>query len=802
MSSPTFPQRRGLPRRLPRASSGAVGAALISLAVLAAPAAAQARFDVPAGPLETVLNRLGVQAGVLITFAPELAADAVSSGVRGATTVEDALRQALAGTALRAERTGDGFTLRRMPQTAIAPARAGVATLTPVSVTASHLGGASEDTGSYTTPAARTATGLSLSLRDTPQSVSVLTRQRMDDEGIESVEDALDSVPGIVSNSGYYVGNSGEFLSRGFAIYQIQYDGLGTSTGANGTFNADNGDMAIYDRVDVVRGATGLMQGTGQPSASVNFVRKRPTAQPRLAAQAAVGSWDQRRVQLDGAGPLNASGSVRARGVVSHRTGGGWQTGARQETNLAYGIVEIDLAPRTVLTAGGEWRHTSDRLVSDLPTRPDGSFYDLPRSTNLGNDFDFWRQTSKNVFGELSHTFANGWQARASAARYWTDLDMLFTSLARRNGQLYQNTQGYRYESEQTTLNAQLQGPFELLGRQHELIVGASYRKRTNPVQRGGWTPNASQTLIPDLADWDIHGRVPPTINDRQWSIAPVRAWESGAFAAGRFSIIDPLTVIVGARASNPYNAPSVITPYYGVVLDVDAHHSVYASRTQTHQSVAAVDINGDTLPPTTGTNLEAGVKGEYFGGRLNASAAIFQVRQNHRVLLDRSGPSPCPSNGATFCSTSSGEIKSRGFELEVSGEILPGWQLAAGYTYVSQRYVSDANPLNVGQPVDTRYPTRQFKLGTTYRLPHRLQDWTVGGTLYVQNAIAEDDIRQGGYARTDLHVGYRIDRQWDLRLNVNNVFDRKYYRYIGWSTGGNSYGAPRNAMLTVNYRH
>lgn len=119
-----------------------------------------------------------------------------------------------------------------------------------------------------------------------------------------------------------------------------------------------------------------------------------------------------------------------------------------------------------------------------------------------------------------------------------------------------------------------------------------------------------------------------------------------------------------------------------------------------------------------------------------------------------------------------------------------------------SAKYVNDNTAANIGKPVDTDSPKRQFKLATSYRLPGDLQAWTVGGAFYAQSGIYSDTIRQGGYARTDLHVGYRVNRQLSLRLNVNNVFDRDYYQFVGWTTGGNVIGTPRNATLTMNYRY
>ena len=135
--------------------------------------------------------------------------------------------------------------------------------------------------------------------------------------GVFSAADAVQSITGLVMQKGNFTGDSGSFSARGFPIDNILFDGLPTSLGANGTFNGDNDDLAIYDRIEVVRGATGLMTGSGTPSAAINMVRKRPTATPQASFSASVGSWSNYRLEADAANALNEAKTLRGRIVVT-----------------------------------------------------------------------------------------------------------------------------------------------------------------------------------------------------------------------------------------------------------------------------------------------------------------------------------------------------------------------------------------------------------------------------------------------------------------------------------------------------
>ena len=764
------------------------------------------QFDIPAGALGPALRAVALKAGIALTFTADQTDRKTTAGLRGQFITPDALAALLGGTGLEAVRMDNGgYVLRAAGAPPVKDAAL------PTVTVSSTRAPASENTGSYTMPAAGTATKLELSPRETPQSVSVLTRQQIEDQGLVTLDDAVNSITGLVMQKGYYAGNSGSFSARGFPITNMMLDGVPTSMGANGTFNADNADLVIYDRVEVVRGANGLTSGSGNPSAAINLVRKRPTTEPQVMLTAGAGRWNDHQLQLDASNALNEAGTLRARAVASLQDKDMFYDVAHDRTGQLYGIVEADVARDTTVTLGAHYRkleHTGG--YQEFPTRDNGTQLGLPRTANLANAYDFWDQTDKTAFAEVEHRFGKGWKAKISAIRKWQDVDTMFSSFGGREGRHTQNTQAYKLDNQQGSVDATVGGPFALLGRQHELSVGVSRRKAEND-NFGDWGVRATPLAL-DPFDWNPHANARPNANYDRWRVrGTVR--ETGVYGAARFSVTDPLSLIAGARSSwyestnevarSGYKVAREITPYAGLVYDLDANHSLYASWTEIFQPQSAVDAGGALLKPVTGTNYEGGVKGEYFGGLLNASLAVFQVSQRNRAMTDLNGPSPCPGTGSTYCSRAAGEVESKGVEMEVSGELAPGWQATAGYTYVAAKFVSDSDASNVGKLFDADLPRHQLKVSTSYRLPAALERWRVGGSVMAQNAVYSSDepnIRQGGYTVFGLHAAYRFDEHLSVRLNVNNVFD-KTYQQIGWTAGGNTYGTPRAATVTLSYK-
>ncbi|PZQ62649.1 MAG: TonB-dependent siderophore receptor, partial [Variovorax paradoxus] len=322
-----------------------------------------------AQPLGAALNALAARTGLLVGVDAELVRGRQAPALEGSFTPVEALRRLLAGSGLEAVPGAAGsYTLRPLSAAAPAPQAdaATLGTLGVVQVTG-RRDTVTEGSGSYTTNGmVSSATRLDLTLRETPQSISIITRDRMDDQGLAQVSDVLRQAPGLnFIQSGDAGTDSNAVYARGFAVENYQIDGIAQTD----SWLTQTGDLAPYDRVEIVRGATGLLNGVGTPAATINLVRKRPTAQFQGMASLSAGSWNQVRGEVDIGGPLNDAGSVRGRIVAAAQKGNSWIDRYEGKKQIFYGIVEADLSRDTRLTAGVELQqHDNDGTArSGLP---------------------------------------------------------------------------------------------------------------------------------------------------------------------------------------------------------------------------------------------------------------------------------------------------------------------------------------------------------------------------------------------------------------------------------------------------
>lgn len=796
-------------------------ALLASSLALAATANAQSstyRLDIPAQALDKSLNALAQQTGSRVLFATDITESRQAPALHNQLTVQQALEILIGRSGLQVQKVDNNSYL------IAPPASDGALSLDATTIQGQGLGATTEDSGSYTTGPMQTASKLALSARETPQSVTVITRQRMDDQNMKSLEDVLKSTPGIsVSKDGP---QRATFYSRGFAVENLMTDGLSNDLSHYLSRDMNSSpDMAIFDRVEVVRGATGMMQGSGNPAAAVNMIRKRPTVTPRVTITGSAGSWDNYRTEFDASNALNDSGTLRGRVVAAYQTKDSFQDFTSSERSVFYAITETDLNEDTTFTFGASNQNANNNSSwGGLPVAADGSDLHLKRSTYLGSDWEYWDQDNTTAFTRLEYRFANSWKMLLAASKSWSDLNML-GSIPERMGANFdeygQYIGRYKYQDQQSSYDGYVTGPFALFGRTHELVVGASkrdlrFKGKGLPIDLETHTDLNNPTGIPK-----------PDLSATPWT-QDRTSQQEGTYITTRLNITDELKVILGGRldwyeydvdtrwngkssaSSLPNKVTRHLTRYAGAIYDLDQFHSVYVSYTDIFRPQAELDTQNSALKPIEGKNYEIGIKGEYFDGNLNASAAIFRIDQENRAK--ELNPNQCNPAGTT-CYEAAGEVRSEGIELEINGSLAPGWELGAGYTYSSAKYTKDSNEDNVGRLFSTNIPRHMFKAFTTYQLPGNLNRWIIGGGLYRQNTVYNKGtndylttfdyrIEQKAYTVVDLMTSYQASENVNVRLNLNNVFDTTYYQDLSSNTdyGNSLYGEPRNAMVTVRW--
>jgi outer membrane receptor for ferric coprogen and ferric-rhodotorulic acid len=793
---------------MPRPALHALTAALalgFSTTLLAAPV----RVDLPAQPLATSLAQLKQVTGMQVTFDAQSVAGKQAPTVRGDLEPAQALQRLLAGSGLTAAVSGNSA---RVIAAAPAPTQGAIA-LDGVNINAdAGLTGVAttEGTNSYTTGSMNTATKLPLSIRETPQSVSVMTRQRIEDQGMNDLNDVVKYAPGVTLRK---IGaDRQQFDARGFTIDNIMYDGLPTSVSAFTQDTLAEADLAMYDRVEVVRGATGLMTGAGSPSATLNLVRKRPTATPQVSITTSAGSWDRYRTEVDASNKLNDSGTLRGRVVAAYQDGNSFVDERDKQRQTFYGILEADLNDATTWTIGASKQR--DDATSDwgsLPSGPNGEDLHLSRSTFLSNDWAYWDRDTVSAFTDITHRFDNGWTGKVAASRMWAESNT-FSSYLNTGGPtgFTQSSGQYDTTDTQTNLDGSLSGPFQLLGREHELSVGVS-RRQEKFNQKGGWWAAATPV---DIYNFNPGVIQKPSRDDRQPYQNKNTATEEAFYAVARFNPIDPLHVIVGSRVSwydydnqsgeGDYKVTREVTPYAGVIYDLNDTYSVYASYTEIFKPQSQQDAGGSVLDPMTGESYEIGLKGEYFDGGLNASVALFDMTQEKRAYELENQEVSCPTYGRLTCYGSAGEVRSRGIDTEISGSLTPNWQFSAAYTYVLSQYVKDAEQSNEGKLFAPDQPKHLFKAATSYQLQGDLHKWRIGADVFAQSEtykrVGTGHSTQDEYAVVGLMAGYKFDEHWDGRVNFNNVFDTKYWQGIPNASGTGVYGDPRNVMFSLKW--
>lgn len=785
---------------------------------------ARATHDIPAGALGPALSRFAAGAGVTLAFEPTMTQGLNTAGLQGSHTLAQGFALLLKGSGLEAvPRVGGGYTLRRAPADAAVEGRGAASssdatTLSEVRVTAdAERSGTTEGSTSYTTPSTSTATRLDLSLRETPQSATVITRQRMDDQGMTSITDVIQATPGLFLSGTDGVGRP-SFKARGFDA-NVMYEGF--TSAMSSYVPSAQANLALYDRVEVVRGATGLTQGAGNPSAAINLIHKRPTREFQGSISTSAGSWDDYGATVDVGGPVNEAGTLRARVVASRQDSKTFRDVEAHDHDLFYAVAEADLGERTTLTVGAHrQRDHTNHWWYDLPMSATGGHMNFSRSKFSGNDWEHADSRVDTVFSVLEHRLDNDWKLRLATLNSWRDLDLLGTATYRERTEgnsFYQYIWGDLYKYKSANYDVSATGPFELLGRKHQLVMGATRQTLDTITNNRDWTPSRISGI--DIDNWDPYATPEPvgTITGRSREVTR----QDSLYLASHLHLTDALKLLVGARAdwydyenrtgTDSYKVTRNLTRYAGVVYDLNAQHSIYASYTDIFNPQNSKDIAGKILKPIIGENYEVGLKGEYFGGALNASAALFQVNQKNRAKL-LADQSTCSTYPDTSCYEAAGLVRTRGIDLELQGALTPQWQVGMGYTYADARYVRDATASNVGKRFSTLDPQNLLKLSTLYRFAGDLSKWRLGGSLqwqsryYSEGTLASGQAwrnEQRAYAVADLIVGYRPTRNLDFQLNVTNLFDKVYYRAIGQSVGWGSteiYGEPRKLKLTAKY--
>lgn len=647
------------------------------------------------------------------------------------------------------------------------------------------------------------ATNLPMEIKDTPQSISTIEKETLRDFAATGSNDALRFGTGI--NVDEWETSRTTYTARGFDVMLTQIDGLGMTN--DWGIATGQQDSYLFERIELIRGANGLLTGVGNASGTINYVRKRPTNKDGGEAVLSLGSHSMKRAALDYNKVLTADGAWAGRLVVAHEDKDSHLRALHDQRSTLYGVIDGQIGDKGVLTFGFTYqdaRQRSPMWGQLILNYPDGSLATFPSSSSTSQDWTRWNTRSYDAFVEYTHALSDDWDAKITynhrRGKENTKLFYAYTS----TGSLNPDNTGllgwaYRGDGDAGSdiLDGNLSGRFSAFGREHEAIVGLSHSKQKTYSLSYDAT---GYSAIP-MPAFPYPGNV---VAEPPWGATSVGAdghqQITRLYAATRLSLTDRLKGIAGINAINlKRDGTSIygggtnldnektdkVSPYVGITYDITPDVIAYASYSDIFQAQDQRDVNGAFLKPMKGVNAEVGVKAEWLERKLLTTFAVFGAEQ--RGLATIAGFDPVAQSNWYEPK----DVKSRGFEVEATGRIGAATNLTVGYTQLKLTG-PDGNDIYEWVPrrtlnvrADTRVPMLpQLRLGVAARWQSDVNK--TGGA------------KQDAYVLADGFAAYELTDKATVRLNVRNMFDKKYLRTVQY---GAIYGAPRSLSVSLEYK-
>ncbi|PZP36527.1 MAG: TonB-dependent siderophore receptor [Roseateles depolymerans] len=697
---------------------------------------------------------------------------------------------------------------------AMAPARAETQAETPSAAASAADAGANSlqtvvVTGKRANRLSKGATGLPMDVKETPQTISSIDQEDMANFGLTGSNEALALATGI--NVEQYETNRATFNARGFEIQLTQVDGLGM-TNSWGTV-VGREDTYLFERIELIRGANGLLTGVGNASGTINYIRKRPKNEDSSEFSLTLGSYGQKRVAMDVNKVLTQDGAWAGRLVVAHEDKDSYLRDLRDKRTSVYGVVDGQIGRDGVLTVGVtavDSKQDSPMWGSLTLMRSDGTQADFPVGSSTSQNWTYWNTKSYNAFVEYSHRLGADWEAKLTYNYRHGDESTRLLYAYSPSGVLNPDNTGlvgWPYRSEGDSINrvldANITGEFSAFGRKHRLLAGVSQSRQTTAVDTFTALTHAADALPAFPYGGDVYTE--PSWGPR----APSTRGEQKLtrfFAATHLTLTDSLKGVLGVNAvklersgasiygnaatNTSYPDTKETSPYVGLTYAFTPDVLGYVSYSDIFQNQDQTDRKGEYLAPMKGVNTEAGVKAEWLNKALLTTFAVFTAKQDG--LATYGGVIAGTGTALDGQSWYEGkDVKSKGFEAEATGRLGKDAKLTLGYTHL-QLTGPD------GQDIYEWVPRNTVNFRVDSRLP-QLPALRLGlGGRWQSDVSKLGSARQGAYVVANAFASYEINSQTTLRLNVNNLFDKKY---VGGLAYGAIYGAPRNASVTLDYK-
>lgn len=682
-----------------------------------------------------------------------------------------------------------------------------VQALQTIQVKATSAEQSSEQTKAYNIKNSSSATKLNIEAKETPQTINVVTRQQIEDFGLTNTRDVLKNTPGVTVSNQETERTS--YMARGFEISNILTDGVGFPlSGYN--YNNTNPDTYFYDRVEIVKGADSLTNAFGDPSATINNIRKRPTQEFQTSGGVSYGSWDTQRYEADVSGAITSSGKVRGRIMGYEQTGDSYIDRYSSEKNGFAGIVEADLTDSTLLTVGysQEQNKPNANNWGALPLLDaNGKQISYDRSYNPNPDWAHWDNETQNAFVELKQKINEQWAAKLTYNYLDTKHNsrlLYYYGYPKADGSGVSLTPwGGQEHQEKHAVDFNLEGTYKLFNREHEATLGYSYVRSRQQDKQSTGTINDSNVINLTTTDWASWTPQSITWSDFTEAANYTQNIDS-IYAATRLHLNEDLKLLLGAnyvRAESKgesYGSPmsyseSKVSPYVGLTYNFTPEYTGYMSYTSIFRPQTGIDKDtNQALKPIDGKSYEMGVKSSWLDDRLTGTLSVFKTEQNNYPLRNSDGN---PLNRKVPTS----DLESQGVEVGLSGQITDNVNLSFGYAQFSIKDIKN------GGEARTYNPNQTLNLLTTYT-PSVLPKLKVGAGLQWQDGVKLYDstvnstITQDAYALVNLMASYEVNKHITLQANGNNIFDKKYL--YSFPDGQGFYGPSANYTVAVKFKY
>jgi iron complex outermembrane receptor protein len=704
-------------------------------------------------------------------------------------------------------------------------------------VGAGRAGGAgAADATAYKVPNATTALKIDAPIMNTPVSIQVVPHQVLQDQQATTMARAVDNVSGVRSFNSSYVGGNDQFQLRGFTSSLTYYDGLRTNFGIPGSSG-----MSDVERVEVLKGPASILYGRAEPGGLVNIVTKKPQATPRYMVEQMFGSWDTYRTTFDATGPLDKEGTLlyRVTGEIDHEHN--FRQFNEIRNYVVSPVVQWLIDDATQLTVSFQYAHQHKPFdagtIAFTKYDPLSKIFGVGPATFIPRERTFIDANSNHkvdmmrIGYDWSHKFNESWKL-TNRFQVWTSEAENFMAVAV-GGDPADPTMLTRFHVANNgrpsvySTNLDLTGEFDALGARHKLLIGADgYYRRDVGSFFGIRAATPLSFLFP------VYGSTPNS-NSSYTRITPglgsstrEAAW--GVYVQDLVELPYNVFVMAGGRYDRVTNQSNNfagdgdilgsndqrVSPRVGLLWRPIPEMSLYGSYIENFGSA-----NGRTgpvgqetlLPPETAKQWEVGVKSEIFDGRLMATLAYYNlVKQNVAT------PDANPLRAAAGFSVAAGEIRNKGVEFDLSGEILPGWRVIGGYAYIDSIVARDNgdvfDPLGnlisrqgVAGFIPAGVSRHMGSVWSTYEIQNEeLRGLKFGGGVTARSASYGDRINSfhvPGYAT----VGFMGAYEWFVdgakltaQLNIDNLLDTRFYPEATRGAFAVDVGAPRRLRGSI----